>query len=135
MEFFFKIYFFSKLYTLWQCKQTCMSFLIVYSNQPETFDNFDFAQNENRYFYYSILSSNINFYPIFNKRFDHLKALLTIHRRKKALSAGSLCGPLVRSPNLNAPKGPSYYPRSVILQLQIYYHCHLNLSWKTKTNI
>ena len=39
-----------------------------------------------------------SFYPIFNKRFDHLQTLLTIYRLKRVLSAGSLCGPLVLSP-------------------------------------
>ena len=34
-------------------------------------------------------ASNRSFYPIFNKKFDHLETLLTIHRPKKVLSAGS----------------------------------------------
>ena len=71
-------------------------------------------------------ASDRSFYPIFNKKFDHLETLLTIHRPKKVLSSGSLCGPLV--PSLNAPKGPSYYPKSIMLQFQICYHSHLNVS-------
>ena len=80
-------------------------------------------------------ASDRSFYPIYNKRFDHLETLLTIHRPKKVLSAGSLFGPLVPSPSLNAPKRPLYYPKSVMLQIQICYHSHLNVSQKTKTNI
>ena len=37
--------------------------------------------------------------------------------------------------NLNAFKGPSYYPQSIMLQFQICYYNHLNDSQKTKTNI
>ena len=48
--------------------------------------------------YISTGASNRRFYTIFNKMFDHLETLLTIHRPKKVLSAGSLCGPLVPSP-------------------------------------
>ena len=76
-------------------------------------------------------ASNRSFYSIFWKRFDHLETLLTIHRPKKVLSAGSLCRPLVPSLSLNAPKGPSYYPKSIMLQLQV---CHVNASQKKKTN-
>ena len=49
-------------------------------------------------FTYGTGASDRSFYPIFNKRYDHLETLLTIHRPKKALPAGSLCGPLVPSP-------------------------------------
>ena len=35
---------------------------------------------------------------IFNKRFDHLETLLTIHRPEKVLLAGLLCGSLLPSP-------------------------------------
>ena len=68
------------------------------------------------------------FYSTFIKSFDHLETLLTIHRPKIFLSVGSLCGPLVPVLNLNAPKGPSYYPKSIMLQFQICYHSHLNVS-------
>ena len=44
--------------------------------------------------------SDRSFYPIFNKRFDHLETLLT----QKVLSAGSLCGLLVPSPQSKCPK-------------------------------
>ena len=73
-------------------------------------------------------ASERSFYPIYNKRFDHLETLQTIHRPKKVLSAESLCGPLVPSPSLNAPKGPLYYPKSIMLQIQICYRSHLNAS-------
>ena len=72
-------------------------------------------------------ASGRSFYPIFNKKFDHLETLLTIHRPKKVLSAGSLCGPLVPSPQCKCPKGASYYPKSIMLQLHICYHSHLNV--------
>ena len=44
------------------------------------------------------------FYPIFNKKFDHLETLLKICRPKKGLSAGSPCWPLVSSPQSKCPK-------------------------------
>ena len=43
-------------------------------------------------------ASDRSFYPIFNKTFDHLETLLTIHRPKEVWSAGSLCRSLVASP-------------------------------------
>ena len=46
-------------------------------------------------FFSDVLStgaSDRSFYPIFNKKFDHLETLLTIHRPKEVLSARSLCG-------------------------------------------
>ena len=43
-------------------------------------------------------ASDRNFYPIFNNKFDYLETLLTIHRPKKVLSAGSLCGSPVLMP-------------------------------------
>ena len=45
-----------------------------------------------------------SFYPIFNKRFDRIETLVTIHRPKKVLSAKLLCGPLVTSPQSKCPK-------------------------------
>ena len=50
------------------------------------------------HFPFSTGTSDISFYPILSKRFDHLEILLTIYRHKKVLSAGSLCRPLVPSP-------------------------------------
>ena len=79
--------------------------------------------------------SNKNLYPIFNKRFDHLKTLLTIHTPRNVFQLGhcvALQGPV---PSLNAQKGSSYYPKSIMLQFQICYHSHLNDSQKIKTNI
>ena len=74
--------------------------------------------------------------PIFRKKFDHLETLLAIHRPKKVLPVGSLCWPLVPNPQSKCPqKEPSYYPKSIMLQLQICYHSHLNASQRTKTNI
>ena len=49
-------------------------------------------------------ASDRSFYPIFNKKFDHLKTLLTICRPKNVLSAESLCRPLVSSPQSKCPK-------------------------------
>ena len=74
------------------------------------------------------------FYSIFNKRFDHLETLLTICRTKKVLPAGSVCGPIVSIPSLNAPKWPCY-PESIMFQFQICYQSYWNVSWKTKINI
>ena len=56
-------------------------------------------------------ASDRSFYPIYNKRFDHLETLLTIHRPKKVLSAGSLCGPLVPSPQSKCPKRTFILPQ------------------------
>ena len=52
-----------------------------------------------------------SFYPIFNKRFDHLEALLTICTLKKVLPTGSLCGPLVPSPLSKCPKRTFMLPQ------------------------
>ena len=52
---------------------------------------------------YSTEASDRSFYPIFNKRFDHLETMLTICRPKKVLPAGSLCGPFVPSPQSKCP--------------------------------
>ena len=76
-----------------------------------------------------------SFYPIFNKRFDHLETLLTIQRPKKALSAVLLCGPLVPTPQSKCPKRTSHYPKKIMVRFQICYHSHLNVSLKTKTNV
>ena len=56
-------------------------------------------------------ASDRSFYPIFNKKFDHLETLLTIHRPKKVLSAGSLCRPLVPSPQSKCPKRTFILPQ------------------------
>ena len=53
---------------------------------------------------YSTGASDKSFYPIFNKKFDHLEALLTTHRPKKVLSAESLCVSLVPRPQSKCPK-------------------------------
>ena len=87
-------------------------------------------------FWISTGASDRSFYPIFNKRFDHLETLLTISRPKKVLSAGSLCGPSVHSSQSKCPKiGPSCYPKSIMFQFQICYQSHWNVSWETKANI
>ena len=52
---------------------------------------------------YSTEASDRSFYPIFNKMFDHLETMLTICRPKTVLPAGSLCGPLVPSPQSKCP--------------------------------
>ena len=49
-------------------------------------------------------ASGRSFWPIFNKRFDHLETFLTIWRPKKDLSAGLLCRPLMPSPQFKCPK-------------------------------
>ena len=74
------------------------------------------------------------FLPIFNKRFYHLETVLTIHRPKKVLSAGSLCELLVPSPQSKCPKMTFIVPQSIMLQIQICCHSHSNVSLKTKTN-
>ena len=84
---------------------------------------------------FSTRASDRSFYPIFNKSFEHLETLLTIRRSKNVLSAGSQCGPQCSFSNLNTPKGPSYYPKSIMLQFQICYHSHVNVSQETKTNL
>ena len=61
--------------------------------------------------------------------------MLIIHRPKKFLSAWSLCGPLLPSPQSKCPKRPSCYPKSIMLQFQMCSRSHLNVSYKIKTNI
>ena len=51
-----------------------------------------------------------SFYPIFNKKFYHL---LTIHRPKKVLSAGSLSKPLTPSAQTKCPKRTFILPPKV----------------------
>ena len=73
-----------------------------------------------------------SFYFIFNKRFDHLETLLTIHRPKNVFLTGAFpAHSLIQMPQ----NGPSYYPKSVMLQFQICYYSKLNVSQKAKTNI
>ena len=68
--------------------------------------------------YISTRASGRGFYPIFNKTFDHLETLMTIHRPKNVLSAGSLCGPLVSSPQSICPKRTFILPQK----------CHASVS-------
>ena len=56
-------------------------------------------------------ASDRSFYPLFNKKFDHLETLLTIHRPKKFLSPWSLCGPLVPSPQSKCHKRTFILPK------------------------
>ena len=68
---------------------------------------------------YSTGASDRSFYPIFNKRFDHLVTLLKICGPKKVLSAGSLCRPLVSNPQSKCPqKRPSCYPKSIMFHFK-----------------
>ena len=71
-------------------------------------------------------ASDRSFYPIFNKRFDHLETLVAICRPIKVLSAGSLCGPLVPSPPFKCPKRAFMLPQKY--QSQICYQSHWNVS-------
>ena len=80
-------------------------------------------------------ASDRSFYPIFNKRFDHLETLLTICTPKNVLSAWSLCGSLVPSPHSKCPKRTFMLPKSIMPQLQICYQSQWNVSCKTKNNI
>ena len=56
-------------------------------------------------------ASDRSFYPIFNKKFDHLETLLIIHIPKKDFSAVSLCRPLVPSPQSKCPKRTFMLPQ------------------------
>ena len=56
-------------------------------------------------------SKRQKFLPLFCKSFDHLETLLTICRPKKVLSAGSLCGRLVPSPQSKCPKKTFVLPK------------------------
>ena len=64
-------------------------------------------------------ASDRSFYTIFNKKFDHLEILLTIHRPKNVLSDGSLCGSLVPSSQSECTKMTFNYPKSILLQFQM----------------
>ena len=64
-------------------------------------------------FLFLIQESVTSFYPIFNKRFGHLETLLTVHGPKNVLSAGSLCRPLVSSPQ------SKYHERTFIITLKV----------------
>ena len=63
---------------------------------------------------YSTGVINRNFYPIYNIGFDHLEAMLTIHRPKTVLSGGSLCGLLV-------PILQSTFPKRTFILRQKYH--------------
>ena len=80
-------------------------------------------------------ASDRSFYPIFNKRFDHLEKLLKNADQKKFCQLGHCAGLWFPVPSLDAPKGPSCYPKSIMFQFEICYQSHWNVSWKTKTNI
>ena len=62
-------------------------------------------------------ASDGSFYPIFNKRFDHLGILLTIRRPKKVLSVRPLRGPLVPSPQSKCPKRTFILPKKYHAQV------------------
>ena len=83
-------------------------------------------------FHSSAGASDGSFYHIFNQCFYHLEKLLKIQSTKRFCQLGHSVVPF---PNLNAPKGPSHHPKSIMPQFQICYHSHLNVSWKMKTNI
>ena len=82
--------------------------------------NFVFMNNINEWVSFILIiiissnntgASDRSFYPIFNKKFDYLETFLTIHRPKKILSAGSLCGSLVPSPQSKCPKRTFMLPQ------------------------
>ena len=52
------------------------------------------------------------FLPRFNKRFGHVEKLLTMHKPKNVLSAGSLSGPLVPSPQSKCPQKTFILPQT-----------------------
>ena len=79
--------------------------------------------------------SQRRFYPIFNKKSDLSEILLSIHRPKNVLSAGSLCRLLVSSPQSKCPKRTFILPKKYHASVSNIYHSHLNVSQKTKTNI
>ena len=54
---------------------------------------------------------------------------------KKFCQLGHCAGLYCPVASLNDPKGTLCYPKSIMLQFQICYQSHLNVSWKTKTNI
>ena len=67
-----------------------------------------------RQYYNALISagaSDRHFYPIFNKRFDHLETLLTICRPKKILLTGPLCRPLMPRPQSKCPKRTFMLPQ------------------------
>ena len=60
---------------------------------------------------YSTGASERSFYHIFNKKFDDLETLLKICRPKNLLSAWSLHGPLVPSPQSKCLKRTFMLPQ------------------------
>ena len=58
----------------------------------------------------------------------HLETLLTLHRPKMFCQLGHCVGLKCPSLNLNAPVGPSYSPKRIMLQFQICYYIDLNIS-------
>ena len=78
---------------------------------------------------YSTGASDRSFYPILNKRFDHLETLLTIYRPKNVLSAGLPCGPLVPSAQSKCSKKtfilPQKYWASVLSMLSQLLRCFI----------
>ena len=59
----------------------------------------------------STRASDRSFYSIFNKRIYHSETMLAIWRPKKVLSPGSLCWPLVPSPQSKCLKRTLCYPK------------------------
>ena len=93
--------FFISIYTSMKSLQIKTSYLHLHNK----------VFSEEKIIYYSGGACDGSFYPIFNKRFDHLETLLAIHRPKKVLSAGSLCGRLVPSPQSICPKRTFMLPQ------------------------
>ena len=66
-------------------------------------------------------ASDRSFYSIFNKTFDSIETLLKIHKPKKVLSDGSLCRPIVPSPQKDLriiPKVSCFSFKYVIIATQ-----------------
>ena len=97
----FSRFFFISIYTSMKSLQNKPSYLHLHIK----------VFSEEKIIDYSAGASDGSFYPIFNKRFDHLETMLAIHRTKNVLSTGSLCGPLVPSPQSIFPKRTFMLPR------------------------
>ena len=86
----------------------------------------------------STRASDSSFYLMFNKRFHHFFGSPFYWQYggpKKFCQQGHCAGFYSPMSSLNAPKGSSCYPKSIIFQLQIYYQSHWIASCKLKTNI
>ena len=98
-------------FTRWKLNE-CSFAAMLYSPVFSFYLNFFESLNSKyEYLFFSTGASDRIFYPFFNKRYGHLEKLMAVLWPKTTFSAGSLCGPLVSSPQSKCPKRTFILPQ------------------------